>query len=162
MATTKHILQICPRLNSGGIERGVVDVAIAIKQAGLASTVISGGGRLVQELSDAGVTHIEHPVYLKSPFSIYQNGKQLKQMIKNMNPDLVHAYSRAPIWATYYALKSLNIPFVTSCHSPHSLGPLHIKKLYNRAITFGDRIIATSDFIADYLKANYHVPANKI
>ena len=162
MTIAKHILQVCPRLNSGGIERGVVDVAIAIKQAGLHSTVISGGGRLVQELNAAGVTHIEHPVYLKSPLAIYQNSKQMRKMMTEIKPDLVHAYSRAPIWATHYALKSLDIPFVTSCHSPHSLGPLHIKKCYNRAITLGDKVIAISDFIADYLQTYYRLPQDKI
>lgn len=158
----KHILQICPRLNSGGIERGVVDTAIAIKNAGIQSTVLSGGGHLVQELNDAGVTHIKFPSYLKSPLSILKNSKQLHHLIDKLQPGLVHAYSRAPIWTTYCALKSLNIPFVTSCHSPHSQGPLQLKKFYNRAITYGDKIIATSDFIAAYLQKNYKTPLDKI
>lgn len=162
MTSSTHIAQICPRLNSGGIERGVVDVAIAIQKAGIRSTVLSGGGHLVQELKHAGVEHIEFPAYLKSPLSIYRNAKQLRLIIEQIKPNLVHAYSRAPIWTTYHALRSLNIPFVTSCHSPHSLGPLHIKKFYNRAITFGDKVIAISDFIADYLQKNYHLDQDKI
>lgn len=162
MTSSTHIVQVCPRLNSGGIERGVVDVAIAIQKSGMKSTVLSGGGYLVQELKHAGVEHMEFPAYLKSPLSIYRNAKQLRLIIAQIQPSLVHAYSRAPIWTTYFALKSLNIPFVTSCHSPHSLGPLHLKKWYNRAINFGDKVIAISDFIADYLQKNYHLDQNKI
>ncbi|PHQ79819.1 MAG: hypothetical protein COB66_06090 [Coxiella sp. (in: Bacteria)] len=162
MAQKITIAQICPRLNSGGIERGTVDVAIAVKKAGFRSIVISGGGQLSQEIAASGVEHFELPLYLKSPLAIRRNAKQLRDIIHDWNINLVHARSRAPIWAAHHALKGSDADFVTSCHSPHGLGPLGLKKYYNRSITFGKRIIAISEYIADYLQQNYRVASDKI
>jgi glycosyltransferase involved in cell wall biosynthesis len=157
------ILQVCPRLGSGGIERGTVDVAIALKQAGYHSIVASGGGEMVKELSKAGVEHFELPLYLKSPHGILRNSRLLRDIIVDWNIELVHARSRAPIWVTRRAIKGLdNVHLVTSCHSPHGKGFLNLKKIYNRPISSGERVIAISEFIANYLQHNYHVPDAKL
>ena len=161
MTNKKTILQICPRLNSGGIERGTVDVAIALQRAGFNSLVVSGGGYLVDELQRAGVTHISLPVFQKSPLAIRRNSQALHTLILDHQVDLVHARSRAPIWTAYLAMKSLSVPLVTSCHSPHGAGFLGLKKYYNRAITRGQRVIAISNFIADYLQRDYHLASEK-
>lgn len=162
MSNKKTILQICPRLNSGGIERGTVDVAIALKQAGYQTIVASGGGRSVAELNAAGVTHIELPLYRKLPHAIAANGRRLRQLIHEHGVTLVHARSRAAVWSAYCALKGTAIPFVTSCHSPHGAGFLNLKKLYNRPMTYGTRVIAISDFIADYLRRDYQLAEDKL
>ncbi len=162
MEKGKTIIQVCPRLHHGGLERGCVDMAIAAKNAGYHSVIISNGGPLEKVVAQAGLEHFELPLHLKSPWAIRRNSQQLRKIILNCRPDLVHASSRAAIWATYFALKKLNIPFITSCHSPHSLGPLHGKKLYNKAVILGDRVIAISQFIADYLIKNYAITQDKI
>lgn len=160
---TKHtILQICPRLNSGGIERGTVDMAIAVAHAGINSIVISGGGLMVKQLASAGVKHITLPVYQKSPLAILRNGRLLCQIMTQQSINLVHARSRAPIWSAVLALKNLDIPLVTSCHSPHGTGFLKLKKYYNLGIIRGDRVIAISEFIRQYLENNYTIDPNKI
>lgn len=156
-------LQLCPRLNSGGIERGTVDVAIALKKAGYHSIVASGGGEMVKELSKAGVEHFELPLYLKSPMGILHNSRSLRQIIDDLDVRLVHARSRAPIWAARHAVKKRpNVHLVTSCHSPHSSGFLRLKKLYNKPMSCGERVIAISDFIARYLKEDYRVPTSRL
>ncbi len=162
MTHNTTILQLCPRLHSGGIERGTVDVAIALKQAGYTSLVASGHGKMVNELTHAGVTHIELPLHLKAPWHIHQNAKRLRQIILDHHIQLVHARSRAPIWAAYYATKGLNTTLITACHSPHGAGFLNLKKRYNRCIGYGERVIAISDFIADYLKQQYRLTPAKI
>ncbi len=40
-----NILQILPKLNSGGVERGTIEIATAITKAGFKSYVISAGGK---------------------------------------------------------------------------------------------------------------------
>lgn len=162
MSNNKAILQICPRLNSGGIERGTVDVAIAVQHAGYQSIVASGGGQYVRELSAANVTHIELPLYHKLPHAIMHNANALRHIITSWDIKLVHARSRAPIWAAYRALKDSTLPLITSCHSPHSAGFLNLKKFYNRPMTYGKRVIAISDYIADYLQREYQVNGSKL
>ena len=62
------ILQILPRLEQGGVERGTIEVASAILDAGWTPIVVSGGGRMVHELERIGAEHITLPVYSKNYF----------------------------------------------------------------------------------------------
>ena len=52
------VLQIVPRLGSGGAERGTVDIAGALVAAGWASYVASAGGPLERDVMRAGSTQI--------------------------------------------------------------------------------------------------------
>ncbi len=159
---SKTILQICPRLDSGGIERGTVDVAIATKRAGFNSIVASSGGYLEKELKCAGVEHIRLPLHSKHPFAVYQNSKKLAQLIIDRNIDLVHARSRIPIWCAVLAKKRCQFSLITGCHSLHDAGWFKLKKLYNRGIIYGDKIVATSNCVVHYLQREYAVPSEKI
>lgn len=162
MAYKKIILQICPRLSTGGIERGTIDVAIALQQAGFHPIVVSGGGKLEHELATAQVQHIQLPVHEKLPWKIHKNARLLASLIHKFKPDLVHARSRAPIWTSYLACKQTKTPLITSCHSPHSGGFFGLKHVYNRAVSFGDTVIATSEFIKNYLINDLKTPNHKI
>jgi hypothetical protein len=61
------VLQVLPALNTGGVERGTVDVAEAVVQAGGKALVASEGGRLVHELQRVGAAHLELPLASKNP-----------------------------------------------------------------------------------------------
>ena len=65
------VLQILPSLEVGGVERGVIDLARAMKRRGEEMVVISSGGPLVQELQKIGVPHYALPVQQKSLFSLF-------------------------------------------------------------------------------------------
>ena len=46
----KSIIQVLPALNQGGVERGTIEIATALQQAGIPNYVISSGGKMVPEL----------------------------------------------------------------------------------------------------------------
>ena len=48
------VVQILPSLESGGVERGVLEVGKHLSKVGIKSIVISGGGRLVKQLEKEG------------------------------------------------------------------------------------------------------------
>jgi glycosyltransferase involved in cell wall biosynthesis len=148
------IMQIIPALNSGGVEQGVIDLNAAIVRAGAHSIVVSSGGKRVYEIAKAGGKHITLPVDSKNPFTIYANISRLRRLIRDMNVDIVHACSRAPAWSAVKAVEGTQARFVTSCHAAHSLGG-NLKRLYNSSIAKGERVIAVSHFLADYLEQNY-------
>ena len=52
------VLQVLPALVTGGVERGTIDVAIALKAAGFRALVASSGGPMTRELTRAGIEHI--------------------------------------------------------------------------------------------------------
>ena len=57
------VLQILPELDSGGVERGTLEVAARLVQDGHESLVISNGGRLVAALETAGSRHLQLPIH---------------------------------------------------------------------------------------------------
>lgn len=48
------IIQLLPALNSGGVERGMLEVGKYLVEQGHESLVISNGGRLVEQLEAEG------------------------------------------------------------------------------------------------------------
>ncbi|MEZ0225298.1 MAG: glycosyltransferase family 4 protein [Alphaproteobacteria bacterium] len=155
------ILQVLPALNSGGVEQGVVDINAAIVKAGGQSIVVSNGGSRVHEIAKGGGTHIQLPVHSKNPLTIASNIRRLRKVIREHKVDIVHACSRAPAWSAARAVQGTGAHFVTSCHAAHALGGT-LKRLYNSSITKGERVIAVSHFLADYLEQNYKTDPNII
>ena len=147
------VLQVLPALETGGAERGAVDVACALAAAGGRAFVASTGGRMVRELERNGVKHFVLPVKTKNPFLMRANARRIARLAGYLKVDIIHARSRAPAWSAYWAAERTGIPFVTTVHSPHSAGGL--KKRYNSSLVKGERIIAISDFIADYIHTTY-------
>jgi len=154
------IMQVIPALNSGGVEQGVVDLNAAIVKAGGRSIVVSSGGRRAREIVKAGGTHITLPVDSKNPLTMARNILRLRKVIRDNNVDIVHACSRAPAWSAGRAVQGTSARYVTSVHAAHKITGA-LKRLYNSSIAKGERVIAVSHFLADYLENNYQVdPAN--
>ena len=155
------VMQVLPRLVTGGVERGTVDIAGAIVEGGGRSIVVSAGGPMVQELKRLGAEHYELPVDSKNPIIMRQNIKQLMKIAKHQQVDIIHARSRAPAWSAWYAARKCNIFFVTTFHGTYGHSNW-FKRRYNAVMTKGDRIIAISNFIAGHILRIYGIPATKI
>ncbi|MEE2662248.1 MAG: glycosyltransferase family 4 protein [Pseudomonadota bacterium] len=155
------IMQILPRLDTGGVERGTVDVAAALVAAGKCSIVVSSGGKMVREVERVGALHITVPVDSKNPIMMLKNANTLADLILTYGVDIVHARSRAPAWSARLSANRCKIPFMTTFHGTYNFNnPL--KKKYNAIMTKGDRVIAISDFIRQHVCENYNTPHEKI
>lgn len=155
------ILQVIPNLDTGGAERGCLDVAIALQQRGHQAFVATAGGRLVKPLQAAGAVWLELPVDRKSPWTIWKNSRQLNKLIKKHDIDLIHARSRAPAWSAYWSAQQTGIPFVTTFHGTYNFNN-PVKKYYNSIMTKGDTVIAISQCIAQHIQDHYVVNPQKI
>lgn len=156
------ILQILPRLDQGGVERGTIEIANALKKKGWNSIVVSGGGRLVHELERCNTKHITLPVFSKNYFKMRKNAKELVKIIKENHVDIIHARSRAPAWSAKWAAEETGIPLLTTFHGAYNIGPIKLKKKYNAVMTSGKKIIAVSNFIREHILENYKVDPEKI
>jgi glycosyltransferase involved in cell wall biosynthesis len=156
------ILQILPSLNSGGVERGTLEIAKAIQEKGWKAVVASRGGRMVEELESYGAIHIPLPLHSKNPFIIMKNIKKIEDLIKQYQVQLIHVRSRAPAWSAYFAAKNLSIPFVTTFHGTYNQGWFGLKKIYNHIMTRGHKVIAISDFIARHITQDYACDPQKV
>lgn len=156
------VLQVLPALGAGGgVERGTVEIARAIVEAGGRSLVASAGGLMVHDLTRAKAEHVTLPVDSKNPLVMRANVARLARLIVEEEVDIVHARSRAPAWSAYYAAMRTGRRFVTTFHGTYSAGnPL--KRRYNAIMTRGERVIAISAFIAGHIRQVYGVPASRI
>lgn len=156
------VLQILPALGaSGGVERGTVEIAGAVVQAGGRAIVASSGGALVHDLARVGAVHVELPLQSKNPVTMWRNIDRIAEVIKAENVDIVHARSRAPAWSAWMAAKRTNTHFVTTFHGTYGASN-HLKRVYNSVMTRGERVIAISQFIAGHVRQLYGVPSGKI
>lgn len=150
------ILQLLPALVSGGVERGTVDLARAIEQAGWRSLVVSRGGPMVRELERVGATHIELPVHSKNPLHWRATFDALVDVFHRERVDLVHARSRIPAWHGMKAAARNGVPFVTTFHQRPAASTA-LKRAYNSVMVRGERVIAISHYIAERLLADYRL-----
>lgn len=158
-------MQIIPSLGAGGAEQGCIDVAAELVRAGATSLIVSHGGHRIPEILRAGSLHIDMDVDSKNPYIIWRNGKRLRKLIGKLNVDIVHVRSRAPAWSAYLACKDTKARFMTTCHAPYNFGEGfwgRMKKRYNASIAKGERVIAISHFVADYLRRHYDVDPRNI
>ncbi len=159
------IMQIIPALGAGGAEQGCIDVAAELVRAGATSIIVSHGGHRIPEILRNGSQHIEMEVDSKNPYVMWRNSKRLRKLINKLNVDIVHVRSRAPAWSGYWACKDTKARFMTTCHAPYNFGEGfwgRMKKRYNASIAKGERVIAISHFVADYLRKNYDVDPRNI
>ena len=157
------VLQVLPELETGGVETGTIEIASALQEQGLKNFVASQGGRMVYELEKMGVEHLTLPLKSKNYFIMKKNAKLLADYIRKNHINIVHARSRAPAWSAYWAAKETGAHFVTTFHGTYGLGPLGIKKFYNKVMTFGERVIVISTHIKEHILKNYpQTSANKL
>ena len=157
------VLQVLPELETGGVETGTIEISSALQEQGLKNFVASQGGRMVYELEKMGVEHLTLPLKSKNYFIMKKNAKLLADYIRKNHINIVHARSRAPAWSAYWAAKETGAHFVTTFHGTYGLGPLGIKKFYNKVMTFGDRVIVISTHIKEHILKNYpQTSANKL
>jgi glycosyltransferase involved in cell wall biosynthesis len=159
--TLPTIMQILPRFNAGGVEQGTFDMAEGIIKQGWRAVIVSGGGQYVAPFVEMGGIHVTAPVYSKNPLMIWRNIILIQKICREQNVSLIHARSRAPAWSAYYASKKAKLPFVTTFHGAYGARGL-TKKKYNAVMTKGDRVIAVSNYIKDYILDNYSMPEEKL
>lgn len=152
---TPTVLQVLPRLTTGGVERGTIEIAQALVAAGWKAVVASEGGPMVRELDRIGAEHVTLPLASKNPLTIRRNGDRLADLVRTKGVSLVHARSRAPAYSAKQAARACGVPFVTTFHGTYNMGPMGIKRRYNAIMAQGDRVIAISNFIKRHILTEY-------
>ncbi len=154
------VMQLLPELNSGGVERGTLEIARALVADGHESLVVSNGGRLVAQLEAEGSKHLTLAIHKKALSSLWQI-RPLRRLIEQHQPDIVHVRSRVPAWLTHFALKG-----IPAHQRPHLISTVHgfysINR-YSQIMTQAEKVIAVSDSVVKYITDHYkNCPAQDI
>jgi glycosyltransferase involved in cell wall biosynthesis len=146
-------MQVLPALNSGGVERGAIDIANFVVKNGYKSIIVSAGGRLEVFLKK-DVLRIKMDVNSKNPFVIFRNVKKIRALILEHQVDILHARSRAPAWSCLGAVKGTGCKYLATFHGTYSITSF-LKKEYNKIMLKGSKVIAVSNHIKQHIKDCY-------
>ena len=142
------VLQVLPALESGGVERGTLEVGKYLVENGHRSIVMSAGGRLVEQLLREGSEHVAWDIGSKR-LSTLRLVLRLRRFLLENRVDILHVRSRMPAWVCYMAWKGMDPEsrphFVTTVHGMYSVNP------YSAIMTRGEQVIAVSDTVRDYI-----------
>jgi glycosyltransferase involved in cell wall biosynthesis len=151
-----HVVQLLPELNQGGVERGAVELSRELVKRGHQSTVISAGGSQAEQIEKDGGRHITFDVCSKNPLTFPKRVSDLRRLLSDLSPSILHARSRVPAWLCWFANKTLKLPFVTTVHGFNSVSK------YSAIMTKGNAVICVSNPIKEYIQKNYGTPDEKI
>lgn len=156
------ILQIVPRLDTGGAERSAVEVAQAVVRAGGRALVLAEpAGRLAPEAVAAGAEVLPFAAAAKNPLRMLANARAIVHLIAEEGVDLVHARSRAPAWSGLLAARRAGVPFVTTYHGAYG-ETNRLKRHYNSVMARGDVVIANSHYTANLIAERYGTPRERM
>ena len=158
--TRLTVLQVLPALESGGVERGVLEVTGALARAGHRALVMSAGGGMVKAVEAVGGEHHTWPIGNKSLWTLRHAGS-LRRLLLREQVDILHARSRMPAWVAWLAWRGMAASrrprFITTAHGLYSVNR------YSAVMMKGEIVIAVSETMRDYIIDNYPwVPPAKI
>lgn len=146
------VAQVLPALESGGVERGTLEIGKHLVEQGHRSFVISAGGRLVDQLLREGSEHVSLDIGRKSLLTLRLVAK-LRRFLTENKVDILHARSRMPAWICYLAWKGMDPQtrprFITTVHGLYSVNA------YSAVMLKGETVIAVSEAARDYILKNY-------
>ena len=151
------ILMATMALDIGGAETHIVELTKALCRCGHEVVVVSNGGVYVQEILSAGARHYNAPLHRRAVGDMRRSYGILKDVIRKERPDVVHAHARIPAMLCGQLAKRGKFPFITSCH-----GVYQISSALRALSDWGERTLAVSEDIRDYLMQEYHIPAEHI
>ena len=137
-------------LGIGGAETHIIELALELHRRGIDVSVASNGGIYVAELQRAGIAHYDVPMDKRKISSMLKSYLLMRKLIKREKPDIVHAHARIPGFICGLLRKRRKFKLVTTAHGVFEVGG-GLRYLTN----WGDKTIAVSDDIKQYLIENY-------
>lgn len=155
------LLQVVPRLDTGGVEQTTLDVAAAVVASGGRSLVVSEGGRMESLLDKGGSALVRLPVASKNPLTIAANARALGRLARREHVSLIHARSRAPAFAARWAARTAGVPLVATYAGIYN-GHTAWKRWYNGVMARADLVIANSDYTRAHVLAVHRPDPRKL
>ncbi len=155
-----NVVQIIPSLESGGAERGTIDVSNYLSKLGIKNNIVSNGGRLLNETNKDFTNHFKLAVdsknFIKYPFI----ASSIRQIISENNINIAHIRSRGPAWILRFA-DTKNIKKISTFHNVYS-GTSFLKKLYNKQLASADIVVAISNYVKNEIINKYKIDKEKV
>lgn len=141
-----NILMVTGKMDNGGAETHVYELARALKARGNEVTLVSAGGRLARALSAQGIRHVLLPTASRSPISIARSIKGLRKLTSERTFKVAHAHTRLGALEVSKVCQRSGIPLVTTVHARY-----RENILLDSLSRWGSSTIAVSYDLGQYL-----------
>ena len=145
------------RMDIGGAETHILELACELKKRGHYVVVASEGGVFTKTLEENGIKHVYAPLCSKKPSALRESYKTLSEIIKNDNIEIVHSHARIPNFIIWFLRKKLHFGFVATLHFAFTK-----KKFVEKFTVWGEKNLAVSEDLRRHLIKNSHVKSNNI
>ena len=150
-----NIAQLLPSLETGGVERGVVDLSNHLSNKRIKNHIISNGGNLVKYLNNKYTIHHKLNVRSKNFLLFPLISKEINNLLKQYKINILHTRSRGPAWMVNL-IRDKNFKTVSTFHNVYN-GSSFIKKTYNKGMAKMDYIVANSNFVKEEITEKYNL-----
>ena len=155
-----NVAQIIPSLESGGAERGTIDVSNYLSKLEINNNIISNGGRLLEETDKNFTNHFKLPVDSKNFIMFPLIAGKINKLISKNNINIAHVRSRGPAWILRFA-NTKNVKTISTFHNVYS-GSSFLKKLYNKQLANTNKVIAISNYVKNEIIKKYKIDKEKV
>lgn len=152
-----NILITTMRLDIGGAETHIVELAKGLSREGFNVFAASTGGVYEKELIKSNIKVYRVPLDNKKPHNVIKAYYMLKSIIIKEKINLVHAHARIPGFICGLLHKKMGFPFVTTAHGTWKTG-YGLRYITN----WGQKTMAVSEDIRKYLLDNYKIDDKNI
>ncbi|MGI4832903.1 MAG: glycosyltransferase [Janthinobacterium lividum] len=104
-----------------------------------------------------GATLVQLPISRRKYKQRWRNIRALRALMQAENIDVVHAHSRAASWVSYWAVRGLGVPLVSTVH-----GRQHLHASTSLFDIYGDKVIAICENLARHLREEVKMQPEKI
>jgi glycosyltransferase involved in cell wall biosynthesis len=155
------ILQIVPSLRDEPAARTAVEIAAALLQTGARAIVAGENGPLVGKLHSLGGEWIPLVNDTMNPLRLRRTANALERLVAAERVDVVHAHSAGAAWSALAATAQMPVWLVTSLPDS-ATAPTWLRSFYASALTRGDRVVASSSYVAGRMIARYRIPRERV
>ena len=159
--TPMTMIIVAPSLDGGAADAGAVELVRILSGAGHHPIVVSRAGRLAADVTTAGGKFVPLNVSSNNPIVILRNAFFLARLAREQRCTAIHALGRAAAWSAFIAARLCGLPLITSWYKGFREQNI-FKRLYNSIMARGDRVIASSEQIAQLINDRYGTPWEKI
>ncbi len=150
------ILILTDRLDIGGAETHIAQLALTLCDEGNNVIVASAGGATADWLEKQGITHYCMPLGTHSPLKWLLLRLRIRKLAKQERIGIAHAHARVSA-LLIRGVRRLGCAEIVTVHAKFRAG------LFRRLLSYwGERSIAVSEDLRAYLQNVYGIPAQRI
>ncbi len=150
------VLLLTDRMDLGGAETHIFDLALGLSRMGVQVTVLSDGGRMAERLLAVGIPHIRCRLATRNPLRWPLLRRRLGRILREGDYDILHAHARIPA-LLLRGFSRMGVGVVVTAHAAFRPFPLSRMLSY-----WGEKTIAVSEDLRMHLIRFHSVPPERI